>query len=167
MSSSERRGRKLGIGCLGLLALILAGGIGYDYLSRYLSWANLSKEELVASARGYVRERAPGQKVCLYAVTCEKGRAQLALVKDLAGWDIAAARQLAWDRRFGNSCPGRTANFALAVAPGGPDIPESLREAVWSFANDRFVPRWGRFHGPQAFSEEAPEACTAAHVIAR
>ncbi|MFO6446556.1 hypothetical protein ACLBKU_05360 [Erythrobacter sp. NE805] len=157
--------RRLAIGCLGIVLLILAGGIGYDYLSRYLSWANLSKEELVASARWYVRERAPGQKVCLYAVTCERGRARLALVKDLRTWDLEAARQLTWDRRFGDACPGQTANFALAVAPGGPELDpaDGTDRAVWSFYLDRFAPY--RTHSFAAFSEREPEACTRAHVV--
>ncbi len=151
---------------VGLLVLAVGSCQAYDYGSRYSSWAGLSKPELVDSARWYVRERAPGQKVCLYVVTCDKGRARLALVKDIEALDIEPARQLAWDRRFKNHCPGQTANFALAVAEGGPEITWGSQRAVWSFYLDRFTPRMGRFHGPYAFSERDAEPCTAQHAIA-
>ena len=150
----------------GVLVLAVGSCQAYDYGSRYQSWANLSKAELIESARWYVRERAPGQKVCLYAVTCDKGRARLVLVKDVNAWDFEAARQLAWDRRFKDYCPGYTANFALEVAEGGPEISWGSSKAVWSFYLDRFTPRMGRFHGPYAFSEEEAEPCTAEHAIA-
>ncbi|MCL9982206.1 MAG: hypothetical protein NBV60_03510 [Erythrobacter sp.] len=150
----------------GLLVLAVGSCQAYDYGSRYQSWSNLSKKELVESARWYVRERAPGQKVCLYAVTCDKGRPRLVLVKDVNAWDIEAARQLAWDRRFKDYCPGYTANFALEVAEGGPEIVWERKRAVWSFYLDRFTPRMGRFHGPHAFSEKEAEPCTAEHAVA-
>ena len=150
----------------GLLLLAVGSCQAYDYGSRYRSWAGLSKAKLVDSAHWYVRERAPGQKVCLYAVTCEQGRARLALVKDVNAWDFETARQLAWDRRFKDHCPGYTANFALQVADGGPDIVEGRKQAVWSFYLDRFTPRWGRLHGPHAFSEKEAEPCTAEHAVA-
>jgi hypothetical protein len=151
---------------VGLLILAVGSCQTYEYGMRYQSWANLSKAELVESARWYVRERAPGQTMCLYAVTCDKGRARLALVKDIDAWDIESARQLAWDRRFHNQCPARTANFALQVIEGGPELGEGSKQAVWSFYNDRFVPSMGRFHGPHAFSEKAAEPCTAEYAIA-
>jgi len=150
----------------GLPILVVGSCQAYDYGSRYQSWANLSKAGLVESAHWYVRERAPGQKVCLYAVTCDKGRARLVLVKDVAQWDIESARQLAWARRFDNHCPGYSANFALKVAEGGPDIAEGRKQAVWAFYLDRFTPRMGRFHGPHAFSEKSTEPCTPEHAIA-
>lgn len=144
--------------------MLVLGVIAYDYASRYRSWATLSKAKLVASARWYVRERAPGQKVCLYAVTCDKGRARLELVKDLTAWDLEAARQLAWDRRLADICPGQTANFALEVAGGGPAPPVGGERATWSFYLDRFRPWQG--HSYSAFSEKSAEPCSAAHAIA-
>lgn len=75
---------------------MIAGSItAYDYLSRYDSWAKLSKAKLVESANWYISNRAPGNDACLYAVTCDKGTARLELVKDMDSWDFEAARQLA------------------------------------------------------------------------
>jgi hypothetical protein len=146
------------------LVLLFIGATAYDYATRYLSWANLSKAELVESARWYVRERAPGQKACLYAVTCDKGRARLALVKNVSAWDIEGARQITWDRRFGDFCPGQTANFALEVAEGGPTPPLGGERATWSFHLDRFRPWQG--HSYSAFSEKPAEPCTVEHAVA-
>lgn len=160
-----RLGQRIGLGCLGVLLALVGSCTAYDYGSRYASWARLEKAEVVASARWYVRERAPGQKVCLYAAICDKGRARLVIVRDLDAWDIEATRQLAWDRRFGGSCPGYTANLALEVAPGGPEPPpQGTERAVWSFHLDRFRP-W-QTPDLSAFSESPAEPCTPAHAIA-
>lgn len=159
-----RLGQRIGIGCLALLLLVVGSCTAYDYGSRYASWAGLDKNGVVASAAWYVRERAPGQKVCLYSAICDKGRARLVLVKDLEAWDIEATRQLAWDRKFGSGCPGNTANLALEVAVGGPEPPSGAERAVWSFHLDRFRP-W-RTHSFSAFSEKPVEPCTSAHAIA-
>jgi hypothetical protein len=146
------------------IAAVVIGLIAFDYTRRYLSWTNLSKTELVASARWYVRERAPGQKVCLYSVICDNGRARLVLIRDVDTWDIEAARQLAWSRRFSDACPGQTANFALEAAEGGAPPPNGTDRATWSFYLDRFRP-W-RGHSHSAFSEKPAESCTAAYAIA-
>ena len=145
--------------------LAVVGLTGYDYFSRYLSWKNLTKAEIVTSANRYVDERLPGAQVCAYAVVCDRGRARLALVKDIGSWDFERSRQLAWERRVHNRCPGQTANFALEAAPGNFKPSEAKRRAVWSFYNDRFVPIWGRFHGPHAFSEVKAEACSAKYAL--
>lgn len=152
-------------GCLGTIVLLVGSCTAYDYGSRYASWMGLDKEGVVAAAQWYVREWAPGQKVCLYVATCAKGRARLALVKDMAAWDVEATRQLAWDRRFNDSCPGYTANLALEVAEGGPQSPPlGTERAVWSFYLDRFRP-W-QTHDFSAFSEKPTEPCTPEHAIA-
>lgn len=39
--------------------LAVVGLTGYDYFSRYLSWKNLTKAEIVTSANRYVDERLP------------------------------------------------------------------------------------------------------------
>ncbi|WP_285712270.1 hypothetical protein [Erythrobacter oryzae] len=152
------------MGCLMLVLLLVGSCTAYDYGSRYASWAGLDKPKVVAAAQWYVRERAPGQKVCLYRVTCDKGRARLVLVKDLDAWDIEATRQLAWDRRFGDGCPGRTANLALQVADGGPEPPWGAERAVWTFGIDRF--RAWQGHDYAAFSEKPTEPCTPEYAIA-
>ena len=151
-------------GLLAVIGLLYACLVGIDQGSRYLSWRNLSKEELVASANWYVDHRAPGNRFCLYAVTCENGRAQLTLVKDLNVWDLNAAKQRVWDRRFSGTCQGRTANFALQALPDGHDLWPGNKRAVWSFHNDRFVPRMTKWEG-HAFSEIEPEACSEPFVI--
>lgn len=155
----------LGQGCLGTIFLLVGSCTIYDYGSRYVSWAGLDKKGVIAAARWYVRERAPGQKVCLYVATCDKGRARLVMIKDLDAWNTEATRQLAWDRRFGGNCPGYTANLALEVAPGGPEPPpQGTERAVWSFHLDRFRP-W-QTHDLSAFSEEPTEPCTHEHAVA-
>ena len=139
----------------------------YDQASRYLSWQNLSKEEIVASADWYIENRAPGERACLYAVVCEDGRARLDLIKDMEGWNIEATRELVWDRKFSGACPGGTANFALQMLPSDPPLRNGRERAIWSFYNDRFVPISGHFHGPHAFSEIAPEQCSEEYVITK
>ncbi len=75
-----RLGQRVGLGCLGVLLALIGSCAAHDYGSRYVSWAGLEKADVVAAARWYVRDRAPGQKVCLYVATCGKGRARLVLV---------------------------------------------------------------------------------------
>lgn len=133
----------------------------------YRSWSSLSKAKLVFAANRYVADRAPGNEACIYAVECRDGRATLRLIKSVEMWDLEAARQLAWDRRFRLICPGRTANFGLAVATDTREAartPYATRHAVWSFANDRFVPVLTRFSSA-SFSEGEPEPCTSAYAV--
>ena len=136
----------------------------YDYWSRYSSWSNLSKQELVDSANWYVRERAQGGRACLYAVVCGEKGARLELVKNLDELDMAKTKDIIWKRRFRVFCPGRTSNFALELEPGSADTTLGRERAVWSFFNDRFVPVLTRFSN-HAFSEIKPEPCSAEHVI--
>lgn len=150
---------------LGLPLTLLATLTVHDYWSRYSSWSNLSKQELVDSARSYIRNYVGENRACLYAVVCKSGRAKLELVKDIEAFDLDAARQLAWDRRFKNVCPGQTANFGLAIAAGGAETASSNQLAVWSFSSDRFIPHWGRFIEFHAFSETPVEPCTTDFVI--
>ena len=160
-----RLGERIGQGCIVLVLLLVGSCTAADYGSRYASWSGLDKPKVVAAAQWYVRERAPGQKVCLYRVICNKGRARLKLVKDLATWDVEATRQLVWDRKFGGGCPGFTANLALEVAPGGAEPPpQGTERAVWSFYLDRFRP-W-QTHAFSAFSEKPAEPCTPEFAIA-
>ena len=162
-------------GCRVVIATVaVVGGIlafmiwPLDWYLSYASWRDLSKAELADAARDYVDERAPGNRACLYAVTCQEGRAGLELVKSLDEWDIEPARQLAWDRRFSGVCPGQTANFAVALATDTTAYKETqdqYRYGVWSFANDRFLPSWGRFTPFRAFSELPTEPCTTRDAV--
>lgn len=159
-------GTRIGQGCLALVVLLVGSCTAADYGARYASWAGLSKAEVVAAADAYVREYAPGQKACLYTVVCNKGRARLELVRDVDRWDIEAMRQLAWDRRFKNACPGYTANLGLVVAEGALPEDDAAREAVWSFYRDRFVRTMQSNGPPLAFSEKPVEPCTAEFAVA-
>ena len=136
-----------------IAVLILLGPV--DWAKSYLSWRNLTKEELVHAANEYAEKRALGNSACLYAVVCKQERAGLELIKSVDDWDIDAARQLAWDRKFSNSCPGRTANFAVKLAVDEPlyeITSDNLKYGVWSFYNDRFIPSWSRIAPFSAFS---------------
>lgn len=160
-------GTRIGQGCLALVVLLVGSCTAANYGSRYASWAGLSKTEVVAAADAYVREYAPGQKACLYTVVCDKGRARLELVKDVDRWDIEAMRQLAWDRRFKDACPGYTANLALEIA-GADDtsLYEGYKRPVWSFYRDSFVAEWNTSSVWYAFSEQPAEPCTAEFAVA-
>lgn len=160
-------------GCVSVGILLVASALvaigPVDLTRRYLSWRQLSKNELVDSANWYVENRAPGNDACLYAVQCTGGRASLRLLRSLDDWDIEATKQIAWDRKFGGVCSGRTANFALELVTDNLQsdrTSEGLRHAVWSFYNDRFVPGLTRFESA-AFSETEAEPCLAAHAITR
>lgn len=151
---------------LAAVLLLLIGPV--DWACRYWSWRNLSKTELIEAADWYIEHRVPGNKACLYAVVCENNRPSLELVKSVDEWDIRAAKQLAWKRRFQSTCAGRTANFGLELLSDelvGIGEAQYRRRAVWSFYNDRFVPLSGRMHGPHAFSEIEPEPCRAEYVV--
>lgn len=166
MIIKRRRPSYVSLGIL-LVALLLVIIGPVDWAQRYLSWRQLSKNELVHSANWYVENRAPGNDACLYAVQCTGGRASLRLIRSLDDWDIEAAKQITWDRKFRAVCSGRTANFALGLATDNPQsdkTAEGMRHAVWSFYNDRFVPGLTRFT-TAAFSETETEPCLAAYAI--
>lgn len=145
-----------------ILALLATG-----YGSRALNWWLLSKSEIIDDAQAYrdrydypVEPRLGNAYACLYAVSCEGGRARLVPVTDIENWDFEATRSTIWNRRFSGTCPGRTANFGLHwIDASGADIPDHLETAYWSFNNDRFVMRLGRFNSG-AFSEEKWQRCT-------
>jgi hypothetical protein len=148
------------------IALILLGPV--DWWQRYWSWRNLSKAELADATQIYVDEHALGNSACLYAVVCKDGKAGLDRIESIEDWDIEAAKQLAWDRRFSGTCPGRTANFAVRIASD--DTLEEItsdrvRYGVWSFSSDRFVPSWGRFAPFRAFSELPSESCVSKYSV--
>lgn len=150
-----------------VLPALLFVGLGiWDQLSRYLSWRNLTKDEIAESANWYIENRTSGGRACLYAVVCENDRARLELVKDLERWDLDAAKSLVWDRKFGDRCPGRTANFALEMVQSGDGSLSGSDRAVWSFYNDRFVPIQRRYDG-SSFSETDAEPCTEEFVITK
>jgi hypothetical protein len=166
MISKRWRPSYVSLGIL-LVASVLVVIGPVDWARRYLSLRQISKNELVDSANWYVESRAPGNDACLYAVQCTGGRASLKLIRSLDDWDIEATKQITWDRKFRGVCNGRTANFALELATDNPQsdkTPEGVRHAVWSFYNDRFVPRLTRFESA-AFSETEVEPCLAAYAI--
>ena len=80
--------------------------------------------------------------------------------------NVEAVRQIAWDRRFRDTCPGYTANLGLAVADGGPPGREENREAAWSFYSSRFVPTVRSNGASLSFSEKPAEPCTPEHAVA-
>ncbi len=156
----------LAITSIVIAVLMLLGPV--DWAQSYLSWRNLTKDELVRAANDYVDDRAPGNAACLYSVVCKDNRAGLALIRSVDDWDITAARQLAWDRKFSNTCPGQTANFAVKLAVDQPRYKEtldSLKYGVWSFNNDRFVSSWSRTSPLSAFSEFPTDECTRRHSV--
>jgi hypothetical protein len=156
-------------GLFAILAFVLAFCGPLETAQRFVSIQTLSKEELVREARAHIDDRAGGhQMACLYAVSCEGNRARLAVVSDLASWDLEATREDIWRRRFdGRYCPGRTANFGLHLspAPGADEQTYGTSHARWSFARDRFIPIGGRFQSG-SFSEEPWERCTPENAIA-
>lgn len=153
---------------IGLVMVLAMFFPTHDYYKHYASWKNLSKAKIVKKANFYIDNRAREYEACFYAVTCETGRPALNLITSLDNWDLARTKKLTWDRRFKETCPGRTANFGLELIPRTKDQKAtypSREYAVWSFYNDRFIPQKGRFHGPFHFSEVEHEPCTARHVI--
>lgn len=153
-----------------IVSVLTLAYVWLEFGTRYISWRTLSKEELVTEATVYVRTRTSGKDACIYYTTCRDGRAGLKLVTSLDQFDLEATKQLAWDRKFKNACPGRTAHFALELLPDPLAAQQTSGfsgKAVWSFYNDRFIPILGRFHGPYAFSETPYKNCTAEFVISR
>jgi hypothetical protein len=148
------------------MLLLVGSCTAYDYGSRYASWAGLDKARVLAAASEYVRDHAPGQKVCLYTVACDEQRARLVLVKDVAAWDVEAVRQMAWGRRFFGVCPGYTANIELVVVKDGLPEDDVDRKAVWSFYRDRFVSTTPSNGAPLSFIEGPAEPCSPEFAIA-
>jgi hypothetical protein len=108
--------------------------------------------------------------VCIYAVSCQSGRARLEPV-NIEHADFDALRDRIWGRRFRAQCPGRTANLGLHLVPlEDPEdditaqrpIPYGSSTAYWSFAGNVFLPRMTRWSGG-AFSEGPWRPCTPEH----
>ena len=155
----------IAVGLVPVLAVLVVWGTGYGSLA--LNWWLLSKSEIIGGAQAY-RDRydihnqsyLSNAYACLYAVSCDGGRARLIPITDPESWDFEETRSTIWKRRFSDACPGQTANFGLHwIDASGADIPHYLETAYWSFYNDRFVTRHGRFHSG-SFSEEPWQRCT-------
>lgn len=155
-------------GLFAVLAFVLAFCGPMETAQRFISFQTLSKHKLLEEARIYIDDRAGGEQMaCLYAVSCEGGRARLSAVSNLAEWDLEATQEEIWSRRFSDYCPGRTANLALHLIPmeGAEEQMRALSHARWSFMHDRFIPISGRFQSG-SFSEEPWERCTPENAIA-
>jgi len=143
-----------------ILAILFLGPL--DYGLRYAHYKTLTKHELVSGARIYIQNRTNGRQLaCLYAVACEGEKARLVLIDDPVAWNFGEAKRSIWRRRFDDFCPGRTTNFGLQLVPmeGAEPASQSTAVARWSFFNDRFIPRLGRFQSG-TFSDQPWEECT-------
>lgn len=135
-----------------------------DLIPRFLSWRSLSAETVEQKTQLYLDTRTFSPEkviaVCVYAVECSSGRAILKKMQQPERFDFQELRQTIWSRRFEKTCPGRTANLGLHIVRSSQDsIYNSSDHAIWSFYNDRFIPRLGRFSGG-SFSEEPWDRCT-------
>lgn len=156
------------------VAFVVAAGLfvfagPLDIATRLLNFSTLTKEEVVSDAQTYLDQRGDqAQAACLYVVTCDEGRARLTLVPDLTDGIVKQLRKDAWHRRTSGFCPGRTTNIGLELIPedGGEPLGSSQGLARWSFFNDRFIPRSGRFQSG-SFSNEPWEPCTLERALIR
>jgi hypothetical protein len=140
-----------------------------EYALKYLNFSTLSKERLIRETEVYIRDIAGGdQMACLYVVECDGEHARLKLVSDIVGWDLRAAKDRIWRRRFSNYCPGRTTNFGLHLIPraGRKEI-DRRSHARWSFLEDGFIPEWTHFQGGNSFSDQPWEECTPERAFVR
>lgn len=166
-----KRGRRtlLWLAAALLVSLVLTFCGPLDSTVRLYNFSALTHDKLVREARVYVDQRADGQQAaCLYVVRCDEGRARLELVPALTAPELAAVKGDIWHRRTSGFCPGRTTNIGLQLIPettGEPQI-ESISLARWSFFNDRFIPRSGRFQSG-SFSDEPWEPCTRERALIR
>lgn len=105
--------------------------------------------------------------VCVYVLSCDHNEARLQLVQNLDEVDFEALRDQIWDRRFQGTCEGRTANLGLHIYRDSTETSSRYwhsDHAIWSFGNNRFVPKHGRFSGG-SFSEEPWERCSLEKAI--
>lgn len=140
-----------------------------DYALKYYHFKTLTKERLVHEAQAYIDERAGGgQMACVYFVSCDGERARLEMVEDADLWDFLDAKGEIWRRRFNDYCPGRTTNIALHLIPleGQETRIDAVSHARWSFVNDRFIPRHGRFQNG-SFTDQPWERCTPEKALVR
>jgi len=83
-----------------------------EYALKYLNFSTLSKERLIRETEVYIRDIAGGdQMACLYVVECDGEHARLKLVSDIVGWDLRAAKDRIWRRRFSNLLPWKNHEF--------------------------------------------------------
>lgn len=160
---------------LALLALVTIGGLAFafagplDVSVRLLNFAMLTEPKLIKEAHAYIDERTDGgQAACLYVVDCDSGAARLTLVSDLTAWRLEDTKRDIWRRGSSDFCPGRTTNIGLQLIPepgAHPDV-DSHMLSRWSFFNDRFIPRHGRFQSG-AFSDKDWEPCTLERALIR
>lgn len=152
-----------------LVGLVLAFCGPLDSVVRLYNFSTLTQDKLVREARVYVDQRADGrQAACLYVVRCDGGRARLGLFPALTATELEAAKGDILHRRTSGFCSGRTTNIGLKLIPeatGEPQI-ESISLSRWSFFNDRFIPRSGRFQSG-SFSDEPWEPCTLERALIR
>ena len=131
--------------------------------TKYLNWWSLTGDDVARDAARYIEDRFGGGSACIYEVRCDTGRAQLYIVEDLNSWDIEATKDVIWNRRFSDECPGRTANIGLHVLPDR-DLAwsEGRTLAIWTFGSNRFIPTRSRYSGG-AFSEGEWQHCSLEH----
>lgn len=160
---------------LALIALVTIGGLAVvfggplDISVRLLNFTRLTEHKLIKEAHVYIDQRTDGrQAACLYVVDCDGGAARLTLVSDLAAWRLEDTKRDIWRRRSSGFCPGRTTNIGLQLIPepGAQPYVESHMLSRWSFFNDRFIPRHGRFQSG-AFSDKEWEPCTLERALIR
>lgn len=146
-----------------LLGLVVGMAfVAWDRAASFESWRTLHAGKVVAEAVDYTaRHNIDNVAVCIYAVSCESGRARLEPVH-VESVDFDALRDRIWGRRFRGECPGLTANLGLHIVPLE-DRSERLQAweefGVWSFGTDGFGRKLSRFHGA-AFSEGPWVRCT-------
>lgn len=149
------------VSVFGLITLII---LINNYYPRYASWRSLSPAHISAASQWYldnrVRDVDDVTAICFYAVNCSDNGARLALVPNPDQYDFDALRQRIWARRFKGVCQGRTSNLGLhLLRTSDSDQYEYSDSAIWSFYNNRFIPKWGHWSGG-AFSEEPWERCS-------
>ena len=153
---------------MSLLTIVLFAS---DYCSRYVNWRNLSAELLNEKISWYLENRAGDQAsisaACLYIVACEDDIARLVIAEDIESIDFELLRSRIWDRRFSGICEGRTSNLGLHIIRNSTATTSAYStsdHAIWSFYNNKFIPKQGRFSGG-AFSEEPWERCSVQRSI--
>lgn len=150
-----------------IFGLLVVGTLVWlsNWPTRYLNFRSLTAGEVARDAARYIEEKFGGGSACIYEVRCDTGRAQLYVVEDLASWDIETTKEVIWNRRFSDECPGRTANIGLHVLPDGDrEWSDSTTLAIWTFGGNRFIPRMSRFSGG-AFSEGDWQRCSTEHSM--
>lgn len=142
-------------------ALLVMLYVALDYIPRYLSWYNLSHDEIREKALNF----SNGQPVCLYVVDCSTDVARLELIRDETELDTDRLKSVFWKRRFEGYCEGHTEDIVIDI-PDNPQSEGRKDDARWSFFNDRFITNHGRFQG-SAGSFYPFEECTINDVLWR